>query len=98
ACFTQSGSTARLIAKFRPSVPLIAFSPIQEVVNYLCLSWGVLPILIEEQKSVDSLLAFAPDYLKQEGFVAQGDTVVITAGVPVGSSGKTNMIKVVEIE
>ena len=98
ACFTQSGSTARLIAKFRPSVPLIAFSPIQAVVNYLCLSWGVLPILIEEQKSVDGLLAFAPDYLKREGIVSLGDTVVITAGVPVGSSGKTNMIKVVEIE
>lgn len=98
ACFTQSGSTARLIAKFRPSVPIIAFSPLKEVVQYLALSWGVTPILIEPQDSVDQLLAYAPWYLKEHGLVEKGQSVVITAGVPVGSSGKTNMIKVVEIE
>ncbi|MGE4583625.1 MAG: pyruvate kinase [Sphaerochaeta sp.] len=98
ACFTQSGSTARLIAKFRPSVPIIAFSPLEEVVRYLALSWGVTPILIGQQDSVDQLLSYAPAYLAEHGLVHAGDTVVITAGVPVGSSGKTNMIKVVEIE
>ncbi|MGE4453069.1 MAG: pyruvate kinase [Sphaerochaeta sp.] len=98
ACFTQTGSTARLIAKFRPSVPIIAFSPLEYVVSYLALSWGVTPILIEQLESVDELLAYAPTYLQEQGLVKKGDTVVITAGVPVGSSGKTNMIKVVEIE
>ncbi len=98
ACFTQSGSTARLIAKFRPSVPIIAFSPIKEVVQYLALSWGVKPILIEEQNSVDELLAFGPAYLTETDMIRSGETMVITAGVPVGSSGQTNMIKVVEIE
>lgn len=98
ACFTQSGSTARLIAKFRPSVPIIAFSPLESVVRYLALSWGVTPILIDPQESVDQLLAYAPQYLQEHGLVKEGETVVITAGVPVGSSGKTNMIKVVEIE
>lgn len=98
ACFTQSGSTARLISKFRPSVPILAFSPVEAVVHRLALSWGITPILIEEQKSVDSLLAFAPDFLQKEGYVRKGDSLVITAGVPVGSAGKTNMIKVVEIE
>ncbi|NCC63357.1 MAG: pyruvate kinase [Spirochaetia bacterium] len=98
ACFTQSGATARLIAKFRPSVPIIAFSPLVEVVQMLALSWGVTPILIDVQQSVDQLLAYAPAYLKQHGLVKSGERVVITAGVPVGSSGKTNMIKVVEIE
>ena len=98
ACFTQTGSTARLIAKFRPSVPIIAFSPLPEVVTYLAMSWGVTPILIDQLASVDELLAYAPTYLQKQGLVQQGDTVVITAGVPVGSSGKTNMIKVVEIE
>ncbi|MFA5699410.1 MAG: pyruvate kinase [Sphaerochaeta sp.] len=97
-CFTHSGSTARLIAKFRPSVPILAFSPNKAVVQYLCLSWGVTPILIDELESVDELLLFAPEYLKKEGLVSKGEAVVITAGVPVGSSGKTNMIKVVEIE
>jgi len=98
ACFTQTGSTARLIAKFRPSVPIIAFSPIAEVVQRLSLSWGVTPILIEQQQSVDELLEYAPTYLSEHGLVKPGETVVITAGVPVGSTGKTNMIKVVEIE
>jgi pyruvate kinase len=98
ACFTQTGSTARLISKFRPSVPLLAFSPRKSVVQMLSLSWGITPILIEPQKSVDSLLAFAPTFLEEEGHVKKGDSVVITAGVPVGSSGQTNMIKVFEFE
>jgi len=97
-CFTHSGSTARLIAKFRPSVPIIAFSPIRAVVQYLALSWGVEPILIEEQTSVDQLLEYGPRYLVDNAMVERGETVVITAGVPVGSAGRTNMIKVVEIE
>ena len=98
ACFTQTGSTARLISKFRPSVPPLAFSPRKSVVQMLSLSWGITPILIEPQKSVDSLLAFAPTFLEEEGLVKKGDSVVITAGVPVGSSGQTNMIKVFEFE
>ncbi|WP_320129943.1 pyruvate kinase [uncultured Sphaerochaeta sp.] len=98
ACFTHSGSTARLIAKFRPSVPILAFSPKIETVQRLSLSWGVNPILIQDLSSVDQLLDYAPHYLQEKGFVSKGETVVITAGVPVGSSGRTNMIKVVEIE
>ncbi len=97
-CFTHSGSTARLIAKFRPSVPILAFSPIKKVVQKLALSWGVQPILIEEQTSVDRLLEYGPKYLVENEMIQTGETVVITAGVPVGSAGKTNMIKVVEIE
>lgn len=97
-CFTQSGATARLISKFRPSVPIIAFSPIKEVVQYMALSWGVTPILVPPLGSVDELLSYAPEYLKEHGLVHSGQSVVITAGVPVGSSGMTNMIKVVEIE
>ncbi len=69
ACFTQTGSTARLIAKFRPSIPIIAFSPLPEVVTYLALSWGGVtpPILIEQLASVDELLAYAPNYLQKQG-------------------------------
>ncbi len=98
ACFTHSGGSARLIAKFRPGIPIIAFSPVKQTVQQLAISWGVVPVLIQDLESVDELLAFAPSYMKQLGIVAPGDTVVVTAGVPVGSPGKTNMIKVVEIE
>jgi pyruvate kinase len=98
ACFTHSGSTARRIAKFRPGTPIVAFSPIASTVTRLAISWGVSPILIENLNSVDELLEFAPTYLKKHKLAKTGDIVVITAGVPVGKAGMTNMIKVVEIE
>jgi pyruvate kinase len=98
ACFTHSGSTARRIAKFRPGTPIVAYSPIAFIVTRLAISWGVSPILIENLNSVDELLEFAPTYLKKHKLAKTGDIVVITAGVPVGKAGMTNMIKVVEIE
>ncbi len=97
-CFTYSGSTARRIAKFRPATPIIALSPVKKTVQQLALSWGVEPMLTENLISLDQLLAYAPEFLKSKGLVKQGDIIVITLGVPVGSSGSTNMIKVVTIE
>lgn len=98
ACFTHSGSTARRIAKFRPATPIIAFSPNEATVRMLALSWGVWPVLIQNLSSVDELLDFAPLYLKAHAMAKPGETAVVTAGVPVGRAGMTNMIKVVEIE
>jgi pyruvate kinase len=97
ACFTHSGSTARRIAKFRPGTPIIAFSPVASTVTRLALSWGVTPRLIDNLKSVDELLDYAPKYLRDNNLAQPGEIVVITAGVPVGSPGMTNMIKVVEV-
>jgi len=97
ACFTHSGGTARLVSKFRPAVPIIAYSPIKQTVQRLALSWGVTPILIPTLSSLDELFEIAPRYLKTIGYIKQGDKIVITAGVPVGSPGRTNMIKVIEI-
>ena len=97
ACFTYSGGTARLISKYRPGIPIIGFSPVMQTVQQLALAWGVNPVLISDLVSLDSLLACAPEYLKDGGFVKTGDTIVVTAGVPAGSSGKTNLIKVVEV-
>ncbi len=97
ACFTHSGGSARLISKFRPGVPIVGFSPDIHTVQRLALSWGVIPVLVHELKSVDELLDHAPEYLAAAGLASPGDVLVITAGVPVGSPGRTNMIKVVEI-
>lgn len=97
ACFTHSGGSARLISKFRPAVPIIAYTPIKQTAQRLALSWGVTPILIPKLSSLDELFEIAPKYLKTIGYIKQGDKIVITAGVPVGSPGRTNMIKVVEI-
>lgn len=97
ACFTHSGGSARLISKFRPGVPIIAFSPVTQTTQQLALSWGITPIKIPALNSLDKLLEMAPNYLKSLGYVHEGDRIIITAGVPVGSPGKTNMIKVVEL-
>jgi len=97
ACFTHSGSTARLVSKFRPSVSIIAFSPIEQTVQRLSLSWGVTPILIPTLRSLNELFEIAPNYLQTLGYVKPGDSIVITAGVPVGTPNRTNMIKVLEI-
>ena len=97
ACFTHSGGSARLISKFRPGVPIVAFSPIKQTAQQLALSWGVTPIIIPHLGSLDELLEIAPNYLLTIGLIKKGDTIVITAGVPVGSPGRTNMIKVVEL-
>jgi pyruvate kinase len=96
-CFTHSGGSARLISKFRPAVPIIAYSPFKQTVQRLALSWGVTPILIPHLSSLEELLEIAPNYLLTIGYIKPGDKIVITAGVPVGSPGRTNMIKVVEI-
>lgn len=96
-CFTHSGGSARLISKFRPAVPIIAYTPIKQTAQRLALSWGVSPIVIPQLNSLDELLEIAPKYLKTIGYIKEGDKIVITAGVPVGSPGRTNMIKVVEI-
>lgn len=96
-CFTHSGGSARLISKFRPAVPIIAYSPFKQTTQRLALSWGVTPILIPQLNSLDKLLEIAPKYLQTLGYIKPGDKIVITAGVPVGSPGRTNMIKVVEI-
>jgi pyruvate kinase len=97
ACFTHSGGTARLISKFRPGIPILAFSPVLATVQRLALSWGVTPILIDHLASVDALQDYAYEYLTQNKMLTTGQKAVLTAGVPVGRPGKTNMIKVIEV-
>jgi len=97
-CFTHSGGTAKMISRFRPDMPIIAFSPLLATTRKLSLVWGVIPMEIAEVNSVDDLLDGAAYALQYENMVNTGDSIVITAGVPVGKPGKTNMIKVVTIE
>ena len=91
---TKSGKTARMISKFRPSCPIIGFSTEARVCHQLNLSWGVTPLLIEEKASTDELFNQAVDSAEYAGLVKSGELVAITAGVPLGISGTTNMMKV----
>ncbi|WP_028548088.1 pyruvate kinase [Paenibacillus sp. UNC451MF] len=94
---TESGYTARMVSKYRPKSPIIAVTPNEQVLRRLSLVWGVVPIKGEMCQTTDELFELAVDNSVKAGLVSLGDTVVITAGVPVGRSGTTNLIKVHQI-
>ncbi len=91
---TQSGSTARMISSYRPSHPIIAISPDEQVVRQLNLVWGVYPLLSDGYFNAEELIEEAKDKALTSGLVKFDETVVITAGVPVGIAGTTNLIKI----
>jgi len=92
-CCTQSGYTARMVAKYRPRTMVIAVTPLETTFRRLVLSWDVLPLKISYTENTDDMMEKAKEAAKEAGLVAVGDTVVITAGVPIGVPGKTNIIK-----
>ena len=95
---TMSGFTAEAISRFKPVCPVIGCTVNDRVCKQLNLLWGVNPLLIGRKESSDELFSAAVEEARQAGYVKQGDTVVITAGVPLGIAGTTNMIHVVEVD
>jgi len=91
---TESGYTARMVSKYRPKAPIIAVTPAEHVMRTLQLVWGVIPVLGTPAKTTDEMFDIAVNGAVRSGLVKLGDTVVITAGVPVGRSGSTNLIKI----
>lgn len=91
---TKSGKTARMISKYRPSCPIIGCSPYENVWRQLNLSWGVTPLMVNEKTNTDELFDHAIEQAEEKGLVKQGEITVITAGIPLGVSGTTNLIKV----
>ena len=91
---TKSGHTARRVSKFRPHEPIVAATPEAKTFHQLSLSWGVYPVLALNQSNEESLFVHAVDCAKQIDVVKKGDCVVITAGVPVNTTGNTNLLKV----
>lgn len=94
---TTSGYTARMVAKYRPVCPIIAVSHIPETVRRLALTWGVLPVLSGPVGTTDEMLREAVTVSLATGLVKAGDLVIISAGVPVGTPGHTNLIKVEKV-
>jgi len=90
---TSSGITARTIARFKPACPIAALTMTEKVRRQLAISWGIYPCLTGTVDSTDRLFSLAVDCARKEGVVQPGDTVVITAGLPIGQSGSTNLIK-----
>ena len=90
---TQSGNSARVISRFRPGCTIAAFTTTERVRRQLAICWGVIPFLTGEVTSTDRIFSLSAEVALKERLVQNGDTVVITAGVPLGKSGSTNLIK-----
>ena len=97
ACLTATGTTARSIARHRPSMPVYAFTDSQKVVRQLGLVWGTKAFPIPFQRDTDQGVGTVHRILKERGLVAPGDMIVITAGMPLPAKGRTNMIHVSQI-
>ena len=95
---TQTGHTARMIARYRPCCPIAALTTTEKSRRQLAITWGAYPYLSGSVDSTDRLFSLCVECARKEGFVQAGDTVVITAGVPIGKSGSTNLIKAQKVE
>jgi pyruvate kinase len=94
---TKSGTTAKMISRFRPDMPIIACTPEASTYRQLSLSWGVTPIIIAEERVTDVLFEQAVSASLDTGLIKPGDLVALTAGVPLTVSGTTNLIKVLTV-
>jgi pyruvate kinase len=95
--FTQSGSTARRVSKCRPKGPILALTSGEVVSRKLQLCWGVQVCQVAEPSSVETLFEIGAKLPEQLGLAKAGDLVVITAGIPLGVAGTTNLLKVEKI-
>ncbi|OZS77228.1 pyruvate kinase [Tetzosporium hominis] len=91
---TESGHTAKMISKFRPGVPIVGVTSSERPARQLTLVWGVYPIVGAKVHSTDEILETSIEESLEKGYVSHGDLVIITAGVPVGKAGTTNLMKV----
>lgn len=93
-CNTTSGGTAKLVSKYRPTTPIIAFTPATSTYRQLALCWGIAPCLLGEAKDTENMFIKVIETAMENHLVAEGDKVVITSGVPIGTPGSTSLIKV----
>jgi len=91
---TRTGQTARMVAKYRPQAAIVAATPDEKTVRKLALVWGVYPVLIDDVSGTDDLFEEAVRAALAANYIKNGDLVVLTAGVPTGRSGATNLMKV----
>ncbi len=95
--FTQSGATALLVSKYRPTIPIIAFTPHQEIWQRIQLYWGVRPEIMRPITNTDLLIEKVEKNLLQEGIVQNGDTIILIMGAPIYKKGTTNLLKILKI-
>jgi len=93
-CYTGAGKTGNRIARERPATPILALTPIVATARRLCLTWGLHPCVVPDAKSLDDMMSQAGEIAFQEGFAKPGEKILISAGVPIGSPGTTNLLRV----
>lgn len=94
---TESGFTARMISKYRPKAPIIAVTQHEEVLAKICLLSGVIPVKGDKVTTTDEMFESATRNAIKTGYIEKGDIIVLSAGVPIGQSGNTNLIKVLQV-
>ncbi len=95
---TWSGSTASMVARFRPKQPILATTPNEQALDFLSLVWGVIPVFIPPSETIDDMIRFSIAAVRKAGHLHAGDHVVVTGGAPLRSAGKTNFLKVEKVE
>jgi pyruvate kinase len=95
---TQSGSTARMVSKYRPQAPIVAATPSRKVAQQLTISWGVYPLIVPMANNIDSMLDVSVEAAKNTGFINTNDLIVLTAGVRTNEPGSTNLLQVYCVE
>jgi len=95
---TWSGSTASMVARFRPKQTILATTPNEQALDFLSLVWGVIPLFIPPSESIDDMIRFSIAAARKAGHLHAGDQVVVTGGAPLHASGKTNFLKVETVE
>lgn len=95
--FTTSGSTAMRVAKYRPKCPVLAITTSRHILRRLSLVWGLTPVLTKEYRSTEEAFAIGAELAQSTGVATKGDLIVVTAGVPFGVAGHTNMLKIHQI-
>ena len=94
---THSGRTAFMVSKFRPFCPIVGATPDEKSCRQMSLHWGILPVFMHEHAELDRLIMHAIARSKEQGIFENGDTAIVTAGVPLGTSGTTNLIKIEQV-
>lgn len=97
-CSTQSGSTARMVSRYRPDAPILAMTPHEQVVRQLALVWGVYPVLVPPTSDIDGMIDVSIEAALRSGLVSKGDIVTISAGVLTDKPGSTNLLQVYVVE
>jgi pyruvate kinase len=94
---TASGSTARLMSRFRTPRPVVGLTSYPETARQLCLSWGVVPALVPPCESIDEMVEQAREFVSNRGLAVEGDRLILTAGMPLQIAGTTNLLKVIDV-